>query len=960
MRHLRKGFHLGGLSFLLCLLPAAGLAAQSAEALYQAGVKAFQERLYPMAGREFRQLVEEFPDSALADDADYLRGIGEFYLEDYRGTVQTFRGFAGRYPLSPYRGQIPYWLGAAYQRLGQAERALEQLEVQISAGGQNPGYVDQALLLKGSILEAEGRWPEAADTYRVLAGRESAAKQRAGVLYRLGSAEYRLERYREAERAFARVLVDYPDSPDARAALFYAAESSFWLGEYAAAERRYRLVLQAASPAEQRETALARLGRLLGTQGRASEALDVLEELERSFPSGPHAGEAARLRADALFDLGRYGEAAGLYEALLSGSPQGVERQTVAYNLAQSYLALGREREAVAPLRQALTGEAEVAEKSLFLLGAALSRLGSYQEAAEALERYVALYPSSGRVEESLRLLGTGYQQAGRPEEAERVFTRLITYYPDSRHAADYRFLRGSLRLQAGDGAGALSDFFAVVQRFPDSEHLPAARYNIGYIYSQRDEYARALPYFEQVLTASDGQLRDRTLVAAGVCSYNLGDYQQALQRFRSAVSSPEPQWRGQGWISLGRTYYRMGRLAEAAEAFGSAAGLLEGQPDGEEALFWKGLSLFRLERLEEARRSFLEVAASYPRGRRLAEAFYRAGLCAALAGDHPAGIRDYDRALAAGPERSLEPEILFRKGLSLYQVRGRRAAQEALERLASRYPESPLVPEGLFKLAEADYQSGAVKEALAGFARLSQEYPRAEAGSAALYWAGRSARALDKPAEALRYWLAYLERAPEGQLASPVEEEMRSLVAELAAQSSRPPASLERFFREAESSPSLKGELKDRVRLEHARLLYPNDPEEAFRLLTLLRSSSLAEPLRGEVYLLIGRYYLDHGQGERALEVFQGITAGRADAVAAQAQLGAARALEALGRRKEAAEEFLKVHFLFPEAAPAAEGLYQAARLYGELGDRQRSEELFRRLRESYPDSEWSRRSPQ
>ena len=133
------------MALLLCA--AAGWA-QSAEGLYEAGRKAFQDGLYPMASRSFQSLVEQYPDSALADDADYLRGLADFYAGEYRRSLAVLSGLERKYPRSANLRRVAYWLGAANYHLGDDRAALGHLDRQISAFPDEPFYADHSLLLR--------------------------------------------------------------------------------------------------------------------------------------------------------------------------------------------------------------------------------------------------------------------------------------------------------------------------------------------------------------------------------------------------------------------------------------------------------------------------------------------------------------------------------------------------------------------------------------------------------------------------------------------------------------------------------------------------------------------------------------------------------------------------------------------------------------------------------------------
>jgi tetratricopeptide (TPR) repeat protein len=166
-------------------------------------------------------------------------------------------------------------------------------------------------------------------------------------------------------------------------------------------------------------------------------------------------------------------------------------------------------------------------------------------------------------------------------------------------------------------------------------------------------------------------------------------------------------------------------------------------------------------------------------------------------------------------------------------------------------------------------------------------------------------------------------------------------------------------FLKRVESS-SLPAALKNQVRFEYARWLFARDREQALALLLRLKESGLSEPQSSEASLLIGEAFRLRGELPRALDVFGGITAARSDGTAAHAQLGIARVREQQGRREEAAEEFLKTFFLYPEAREQAqEGLYQAGRLYWEGGRRDEARKLFARLLQRYPDSPWRSKLP-
>lgn len=961
----------GSLVSLFFLVLTLGASAQGDENLYEAGRKAFADGLHVMAARSFRQLVEQYPDSPWADDADYLRALAHYYLGESGRAIDILSGFARRYPGSPHIRRTSYWLAAAYLQENRFREALVALTDQIEGHPEQGELLEESLLLRGMAEETLELWREARVSYARLLARPTARRLWAEALFRLGGVELRLESYAAALSAFTRILVEFPEDSRAGEAVFYAGEAYYLLGKPGEAERRYLTVLAGSPPLEQRETSLYRLVRIRSADGRFREALAAAVELATSFPRSRYAEEIALLQADLYFDLGRYGEAYAGYRDVLGQNRGQREGQLLRFNLGLSALLDGRPERALDPLREAMSGRDQaVAEESTLRLGMALAELGRDGEAIETLEEFARRFPASARNLQSLELLGSLYARGGRHPEAAEAYGRLLGLDPFAARRDELLFRRGLSLLAAGRENEALKDLFAVAG-MPSSEFRGESLYNIGFVYSRRGEFARARGYFEELLGLSPPrELAGRAILAAGTCAFNAGDYEGALGWFLRNTGDGEPSpWAGDSWLYLGRTYYRLDRLREAAAAFAAAAGLLDGTPRGEESLFWEGLSLFRLDDLVRAQRAFRRVAERYPEGRRAAEAWYRSAVCAASAGRHEESLAELSRArerLAPRTDdytRSLEQEILFQRAVSLLRLGRREQAEAGFAELARIYPDAALAAEGFFSLAEEDFRKGQYRRATEGFVEVVQRFPARQAALGALYWAGVSAVRADAPERGLELLLRYLEGSPEAGLARVAAEEIRGVLVAL----SRGEDSqvLEDFYRRSESSPSLNPEIKNQIRYEYAAYLFPRERQQAFELLERIRASGPAEPLASQVSFLLGEHYRLAGELGRALDIFRGITGASSQASAAAAQLAIGRVLEERaaggdGSFEEAADEYLKAYFVYPDFRDAAqEGLYQAGRVFWEQGKRDRARRLFEKLAAEYPDTRWLEELP-
>ena len=943
----------GSLFSLLFLIFSFGLGAQTAEQLFQAGSKAFQDRLYYIATKNFRAVADEYPEHALADDAEYLQGLSEYHLERFVSSIAIFKKFRLKYPRSPYLSRNNFWIGSAYFKQGQYSQGVKYLSTQIEEYPEEEYFLTQALFMRGAALENLERWQQARASYAKLLLLETGLAYQARALLRIGGIFFRLKEYRPALDSFTRILIDHSESEFVGEALFFTAECYFHLGQLNNAEARFRRTLETVPRTTRREDIYFRLLQADTGLNRLDQALAWCQRLEDEFPRGRYTPNLAGLKADLLFDLERFAEAARAYQQAAGVAADSVEKQAVAYNLGLSLLFSDRPMEALEPLGQAAlaTDRPDIAEKSLYRLGSILQEMGRDNAAISALEQFGRRFPASVMAEEAQSLLGSLYEHTENYSQAVKIFSQLITRYPTSGNHSEYLFRRGSSALAAGDGSAALNDFFRIVRNYPDSVYGDKCRYNIGYIYSTRGEYLRAVPYYQEVLLGKERELSDRALLAIGVAYFNAGEYSEAAAQFKE-MSGSYTSWSGEVWFYLARSQYKLEELEEAAESFKRAGRHLEGGELGEEALYWQALSAFRLGHLQDARENFLDLTVRYSSGRRVFESYYRAGLCDSLRERYAESLKLFHLALSlANPMEELMPDLLYQKGWSLLRVDRRKDALYTFESLSRRYSQSDLAREAWYSLAEADFQEGHYSQAAEGFQRVAKDYPHSGSGRVALYWAAVSAEKLSKGREALDYYFRYIEAAPQGGLVAQASNRIRHVLS----QSGNRPIIVD-FYARVEKSASVPMEIKNQVRFEYARFIFRDDRDQGFRILVGLHDAGVEKSLQGEVDFLIAEYYSLEREFDRALDIFTGITAGFSGRLAASAQLRVAGILAQSGAGEEAAEEYLKVYFLYPDISGlAAEGLFKSAQIFHRLGEQDRAFSLVKKLREEFPESSWA-----
>ena len=249
---------------------------------------------------------------------------------------------------------------------------------------------------------------------------------------------------------------------------------------------------------------------------------------------------------------------------------------------------------------------------------------------------------------------------------------------------------------------------------------------------------------------------------------------------------------------------------------------------------------------------------------------------------------------------RALEREEVRSGGLAkpLYE----KAAQKA-SRVLEKFKESDLIDDAMFLMGRAFYWQGDYLSAVQSFRDLEKNFPESEYYDRTLYWRALSheAQNLDNLATpiyrtlfeggrgdvaaraglrlgeisfgaedyvvAIQEYRATLDAFPNTELRAELWLRLGEAIFALEDES-RYDEALDAFAQVLEEKPTI--EMEYRARLSTGRLLdMRGDSEGALRTYARLLKESRFRPFEGQTRILIGQYYQENGQLERALEEF-------------------------------------------------------------------------------------------
>jgi tetratricopeptide (TPR) repeat protein len=643
-----------------------------------------QERaLYDLAAAEYAAIARDFAADPLAERASLQRGICLFQLQDYAAVAAE---------LDPLATREHCW------SLVEAEQPLAYLG-----------------LAKYNLARA------------------AAPPERDRLLD-------------DAIAALAKQLAEFPDGSMARQTAFYHAESLYARGRLDDAVTAYRSLLTKFPHHPQRPNALYALAVAEHERKHHADAIEAFARFERECPEHAAFADARARHSDALLSLA---------EAHLAAGDSFAARQT-----AEKLLAEFRESALVPPTLVLLAQvqfaqqEFDLAEKSLdecitrsthsavtsdarllrasvryqranfagcradalaVLAGdpnclAALhfrarcdARLNRPAEAIKSFNELLAKNPAYAHRDGVLYDLGWAYQESGQPEAAIATFAKLAESCPTSEFAPECRFRQGESRYLAQDYDTAARHYAAALATATQPELRDRSLHKLAWCSFERGQFAAAEAAFERQLAAYqlrvaplDAVTADAMLMIAE-CRFQQQRFDLALQSFDVAAmqSAGSELLRAMVTLHAAQSAAELNQLERTLELADRILRDFSASPYVLEARYERASALRELGRLDEAEQDLAAVAAAKPGVLQL-KAELAIGKIQVARNDHDAAVRTFFKVAyghggqaAPASYHPWQAEAIFAAAGALERSGRSDAAEKLYGELVDVYPSS-------------------------------------------------------------------------------------------------------------------------------------------------------------------------------------------------------------------------------------------------------------------------------
>ncbi len=614
----------------------------------------------PTTARKLAALfASKFPDSPLRGDVRLLDARASLALGQPKDAIRTLESSLLEDKPSPGVTQAEYYyLGLAYQKDGQPEKAAEVL-AKLSKTSV-PVAADAQYLLGQTDFDA-GRFEQAIPSLEKYLQNKPKGEVADHALARIAQAQAELNRPDEAAATLARLAEAFPKSPTLPATRFRLAEAALAAKQYDRSAELFRLASESDDPA-QKARARSGLGWSLLRNNQPVEAAAAFGALLEAAPDDPLAPEAALARGWALDQAKQPVDAITAYAFAVEKYPKSPQAGPAALALARL------QNEAKKP---------DDASKTFALVAREHA-----STAGEPLDVVLSEW-------------GWALIDAGKPSEADATFDRLLKEFPDSPRGADARY-------NLAVSAFASKDFDRVLDLLkplvaegstagPKLERPALNLY--GRTQAERSDWPGASTTFNRLIAEdTEGTYRREARFWKAEVAFKSGDAKGAEPEFAALAADPpvESDFKGLASTAKARRVQCLAQLGRwedtiaAADAFQSSD---TGDPLAPEVDYARGRACQGLARFDEARESFDRVIAARKGADLAARAQLMRGETYFHEQKYKEALREYYRVIIQYNAPEWQAVALLEAGKVHEKLDQWKEAAESYEKLRTQFP---------------------------------------------------------------------------------------------------------------------------------------------------------------------------------------------------------------------------------------------------------------------------------
>lgn len=650
---------------------------------------------YQNAVKYYDELLTYYSSSPLAEQAQVRIGVCYFYLKDYYNSILELSNPAIK-DLSPENlAEALYVLANSHYRVEEYTEAAKTYSEVIEKFPDSRVFRSAQYGLGWSQFQ-QGKYNEAYYVFNNLSqGDDSLAVQ--SYIWK-GEAKRYSGNYKEALRIFEDFLNLYPtDSSvpmvETLIGVIYFEQNKYDLSS------KYLMNATSSDDPVTRAKALMMIGEIELGKKHYKKARENFEPAVQISD----ADSSVHLRAllglgVSLFFLGNSDKAAETLRDTENIDPA-FEADRLNFYMAECYFKSGKYQEALSRYNSIKNNDDEFVKQIIYSKGYCFFNLGNYDNAAYQFSDFITKYPNDSRTTDARLRLADSYFGSKNFAAASAIFKKL---FQSGKFSTDdpYTYYQYAQALyKSGETEAAINEFQKLQQKFPKTSYGENSLFTIGFIRFQDGEYKNAIDdYRNVILIYKNTSLAPVVYYSIGDAYFNLEMYDSAIVNYQNVmVKYPSSDYVYDAVNGIQYSYVAMGKPENAINLINGFVSQNPNLKFSDQIYFKKGEIYYSQHNYQNAKASYQEFIAKYPKSSLVPEAYYWLGKSAQNLKDNDEAIFYFNKVFESYPESESAAVSVIELGRMYDEAGNYQASIEVMEKATSELKDSPRLPEILF-----------------------------------------------------------------------------------------------------------------------------------------------------------------------------------------------------------------------------------------------------------------------
>jgi tol-pal system protein YbgF len=695
-------------------------------ALYSIGWTYQKKNEYAKATDWYGRFLKEFPESSLAPSAKVRIGECYYYSKDYRKAIEVLSQSRKTIAQDDERGQADYLIAEANYQLGDYPEAQKRYEAFLKEYSNHKLRWEVVYALGWALLK-QNKFPDAAQSFAL----DTIASDGLAYasLYRRSVAQ-KLAGNRAAAIATLLDLIGRdPGGEYADNALFDLGVMAFDDKKLDEARKDFMRVATNFPQSDVLADSYMMVGECLLKELKFKESHDWFERAATnataSFDVELNSGYQT---AWCLYKMKMLKESSQKFADFIKAYPQHPKAADAQFWKAEAEFQLGDYDGALNGYKNTVaSGSLEKRKEAMYGISWSYFKQGSYQKAIEGFEQLVASYPGGSMSFDARLRIGDAYFELKDFIRAEGSYRVVIRLFPKTSGVEYANYQLGQALFRQGDNSEAYKEFESLIKTYPNSDLADDAQYALGWINFQRKEFADAIREFQKLISAyPSSELVPRALNSTGDSYYNMKQYPEAIKAYRELLSRyPKSSYVTDALNGEEYCLSAQGKHQEAVQVVDSFVKANPSSTMGEDLILKKGDELFGQGDYAGAEVQYRQLVQQYPKSKNLATALYWVAKCLRAQDKLSDAAMTFESAIHT---ENASPGIVARsleEAAEIYTAQKRYDKSfGALTRIIKDFKDTEVYPEALYQMGNLYIENGNLIDAGAEFESIISQFP--------------------------------------------------------------------------------------------------------------------------------------------------------------------------------------------------------------------------------------------